>query len=236
GRGSGIAARRRRPDPDPRPRSRGASKCTGRDGPRPRAARARRRIVRPSRSGNAGLRRTRARATRAHARNRPPTPAGAAACRDPRCASRSVRGASARARTRRGACAHDRGASGRWATARIECGTEETTLANWHGDGSPSSLMRLSDSGIGGCFPTGRHYPGIADRLARAIRDVSGLCAAFDPGAPWMELPMAVIDFETTGRDAEIDRVIEVGIVGFDRGEVTFREGLLVDPERPIPA
>lgn len=95
--------------------------------------------------------------------------------------------------------------------------------------------MRLSDSGIGGCFPTGRHYPGIADRLARAIRDVSGLCAAFDPGAPWLDLPLAVIDFETTGRDADHDRVIEVGIVGFDRGEVSFREGLLVDPERPIP-
>jgi DNA polymerase III subunit epsilon len=96
--------------------------------------------------------------------------------------------------------------------------------------------MRLSDSGIGGCFPTGRHYPGIADRLARAIRDVTGLSPAFEPGAPWNELPLVVIDFETTGRDSSEDRVVEIGLVGFERGEVSFREGLLVDPERPIPA
>jgi DNA polymerase III subunit epsilon len=96
--------------------------------------------------------------------------------------------------------------------------------------------MRLSDSGVGGCFPTGRHYPGIADRLARAIRDVAGLSSVFEAAAIWTEVPLAVIDFETTGRDAAEDRVIEVGIVGFDRGEVSFREGLLVDPERPISA
>jgi DNA polymerase III subunit epsilon len=96
--------------------------------------------------------------------------------------------------------------------------------------------MRLSDSGVGGCFPTGRHYPGIADRLARAIRDVTGLSGGFEPGAQWVDVPLAVIDFETTGRDAAEDRVVEVGVVGFDRGVVTFREGLLVDPERPISA
>jgi DNA polymerase III subunit epsilon len=96
--------------------------------------------------------------------------------------------------------------------------------------------MRLSDSGVGGCFPTGRHYPGIADRLARAVRDVSGLSARFEAVAAWADIPLAIIDFETTGRDASVDRVIEIGIVGFDRGEVTFREALLVDPERPISA
>lgn len=95
--------------------------------------------------------------------------------------------------------------------------------------------MRFSDSDLGGCFPTGRHYPGIADRLAKALRDVSGLSPAFDPGASWVDISFAVIDFETTGRDPAVDRVVEVGIVGFDGGEVSFREGLLVDPERPIP-
>lgn len=86
-----------------------------------------------------------------------------------------------------------------------------------------------------GCFPTGRHYPGIADLIADAIHKVEGLCAAFDPSKPWTEIPVAVIDFETTGRDPQTDRVIEVGIVVFERGQVTTREGLLVNPEIPVP-
>lgn len=86
------------------------------------------------------------------------------------------------------------------------------------------------------CFPTGRHYPGIADRIAQAIRNVAGLCAEFEVGRNWMELPLVVIDFETTGTDPENDRVLEIGMVGFDGiRQVAFREGLLVDPEIPVP-
>jgi len=44
-----------------------------------------------------------------------------------------------------------------------------------------------------------------------------------------------VIDFETTGVDAATDRVIEIGMVGFDDGKVTFREAMLMDPGMPIP-
>lgn len=51
----------------------------------------------------------------------------------------------------------------------------------------------------------------------------------------WEDIPFAVVDFETTGRDPETDRVIEIGIVCFDKGEVTRREGLLVNPGIPIP-
>ena len=86
-----------------------------------------------------------------------------------------------------------------------------------------------------GCFPTGRHYPGIADRIASMIKNVPGLCAEFEAQTPWPEIPLAVIDFETTGTDSEVDRIIEVGIVHFDKGEVTLREGLLVNPGIPIP-
>ena len=86
-----------------------------------------------------------------------------------------------------------------------------------------------------GVFPTGRHYPGIADLIADAIQNVEGLCHEFEPGSSWQEIPLVVIDFETTGRDAETDRVIEIGLVTFEGGRVTSREGLLVNPGIPVP-
>lgn len=86
-----------------------------------------------------------------------------------------------------------------------------------------------------GCFPTGRHYPGIADRIARTIRSVEGLAEEFDAATHWIDIPMAVLDFETTGRDAQTDRVLEIGIVLFDRGALTERISLLVDPGMPVP-
>lgn len=85
------------------------------------------------------------------------------------------------------------------------------------------------------CFPTGRHYPGIADLIAAAIRNIPGLCVEFEAGRAWQELPLAVIDFETTGTNPEEDRVLEIGVVGFDGGRVTFREGLLINPGIPVP-
>lgn len=86
-----------------------------------------------------------------------------------------------------------------------------------------------------GCFPTGRHYPGIADLIADAIQKVEGLCQEFEPGSSWEEIPFVVVDFETTGRDSETDRVIEIGLVTFEGGRVASREGLLVNPGIPVP-
>jgi DNA polymerase-3 subunit epsilon len=86
-----------------------------------------------------------------------------------------------------------------------------------------------------GCFPTGRHYPGIADLIAEAIQKVEGLCHEFEPGSSWETIPVVVIDFETTGRDPETDRVIEIGIVTFVQGKVARRESLLVNPGIPVP-
>lgn len=86
-----------------------------------------------------------------------------------------------------------------------------------------------------GCFPTGRHYPGIADLIAEAIQNVEGLCHEFEPGSSWEDIPFVVVDFETTGRDTQTDRVIEVGLVTFDKGRVTSRESLLVNPGIPVP-
>lgn len=84
-----------------------------------------------------------------------------------------------------------------------------------------------------GCFPTGRHYPGIA-HLVRV--QASGIVADFDPEMPWMDLPIALLDVETTGRDAGTDRIVELGIVIGRRGEIVESHNWLVNPERPIPA
>ncbi len=85
------------------------------------------------------------------------------------------------------------------------------------------------------CFPTGRHYPGIADLIAAAIRNIPGLCEEIEPGRRWADVSLVVIDFETTGTDAQVDRILEIGLVGYDRGELTFREGILVNPLIPVP-
>jgi DNA polymerase-3 subunit epsilon len=85
-----------------------------------------------------------------------------------------------------------------------------------------------------GCFPTGRHYPGIADRLLRALRDVAGLSSDFEPHTRWAEAPLAVIDFETTGLSAENDRIIEIGVACFSGGRLTLLKNWMVNPGIPI--
>jgi DNA polymerase-3 subunit epsilon len=83
-----------------------------------------------------------------------------------------------------------------------------------------------------GCFPTGRHYPGIAHLLRAVAR---GLVDGLDAEAIWSMLPIALIDLETTGRDASVDRVVEVGIAIARGGEIVERHNWLVNPGRPIP-
>jgi DNA polymerase III subunit epsilon len=83
-----------------------------------------------------------------------------------------------------------------------------------------------------GCFPTGRHYAGIAHLLRTVAR---GLLEELAPDAPWAELPIALIDVETTGTDASVDRVVEVGIAIARGGELVERKNWLLNPGRPIP-
>ncbi len=83
-----------------------------------------------------------------------------------------------------------------------------------------------------GCFPSGRHYPGIAHLLRAVIR---GIVAELAADVPWSDLPIALIDVETTGRDPSSDRIVEIGIVKGLRGEVVSRQNWLVHPGIPIP-
>jgi DNA polymerase-3 subunit epsilon len=90
--------------------------------------------------------------------------------------------------------------------------------------------MKLADHC--GCFPTGRHYPGIAHLIR--VR-VVGLVDEIDPDARWIDEPIAFVDTETTGVDPKLDRIIEVGIVLGRRGEVGERRSWLINPGIPIP-
>ena len=54
---------------------------------------------------------------------------------------------------------------------------------------------------------------------------------------PWWLMPWLVFDTETTGFDPEQGhRIIELGAVEFDNGEVSGKWGTLLDPERELPA
>lgn len=86
-----------------------------------------------------------------------------------------------------------------------------------------------------GCFPTGRHYPGIAELLAEQITAIAGLARELAAHHAWAAHPFAVIDFETTGVDRANDRAVEIAIVTFDAGQVTGAHAWLLNPGMPIP-
>jgi DNA polymerase-3 subunit epsilon len=96
---------------------------------------------------------------------------------------------------------------------------------------SRRAAARVALAGCG-CFPSGRHYPGIAHLLRTIIR---GLAEEFAQDATWRDIEIALLDVETTGRDAAHDRVIEVGIVVGRAGEVVARYNWLLNPGIPIP-
>ena len=57
----------------------------------------------------------------------------------------------------------------------------------------------------------------------------------FDLDQNWHSSRFAAFDLETTGTDTDNDRIIEIGLVVFDNGEVVDRYEQLVNPERDIP-
>src|ERR1700723_3002246 len=83
-----------------------------------------------------------------------------------------------------------------------------------------------------GCFPTGRHYAGIAHLLRTLTR---GLLEEHAADAPWIEFPIALVDVETTGRDASVDRVVEIGIAVGRGGQIVARYNWLIQPGVPTP-
>src|SRR6202050_4535235 len=84
-----------------------------------------------------------------------------------------------------------------------------------------------------GWFPTRSHEPGTPPLLRAVAR---GLAEEFAADAMWTDIPIALIDVETTGRDASVDRVVEIGIAVARHGIVTARYNWLLNPGIPIPA
>jgi DNA polymerase-3 subunit epsilon len=95
--------------------------------------------------------------------------------------------------------------------------------------------MRGAQQDVCGCFPTGRHYPGIAELLVLASGEIEGLWRDFDAQAPWLDIPLAVIDFETTGFDEAADRVVEIGVACFRGGRLEGTKSWLIQPGMAIP-
>lgn len=57
-----------------------------------------------------------------------------------------------------------------------------------------------------------------------------------DHFASWIDLPWAVIDFETTGWHVDgNDRVLEIAVVRMHHGQVIDLYSSLINPQRPIP-
>ncbi|MGB0679096.1 MAG: PolC-type DNA polymerase III [Polyangiales bacterium] len=71
--------------------------------------------------------------------------------------------------------------------------------------------------------------------MAQARLQVKGLCASFAADGDWQAFPWVVVDFETTGLDAQTHRVLEIGLVCFDAGELTARHDFLINPQMPVP-
>jgi len=55
-------------------------------------------------------------------------------------------------------------------------------------------------------------------------------------GVGWKSARWLIIDGEMTGLDAESDRIVELGAVWFQSGEVVDRRNMLINPGMPIPA
>ncbi len=83
-----------------------------------------------------------------------------------------------------------------------------------------------------GCVPTGRHSAGISHLLRAVVR---GLLGEVSADSAWAELPIVMVDVETTGKDASVDRVVEVGVAIARGGAIVLRKNWLVNPGRPIP-
>lgn len=71
--------------------------------------------------------------------------------------------------------------------------------------------------------------------MDRSAYVVEGLCTHVAAGSRWRESSLCIIDFETTGRDASTDRILEIGIVCVENGYCTHRYEQLINPGIPVP-
>lgn len=63
----------------------------------------------------------------------------------------------------------------------------------------------------------------------------TGAARPWDEESRFFDLPVAVIDVETTGLDPRVDRIIEIAIIHMRGGEVVDRWSSLLNPEQEVP-
>lgn len=57
----------------------------------------------------------------------------------------------------------------------------------------------------------------------------------FQPNDEWQQLPLVVLDFETTGLSWKDDRIVEVGVVHYDGGQISNQYDWRVNPGIWVP-
>lgn len=98
--------------------------------------------------------------------------------------------------------------------------------------------IAITDHGVVQAYPEA-----FATARKKGIRLIPGLEAYMIDSRPVLRGPgdrsiddtIVVLDFETTGRNARTDRIIEIGAVKLENGQVMDSFSSLVNPERPLP-
>lgn len=70
--------------------------------------------------------------------------------------------------------------------------------------------------------------------MARLASFVRGMAEGFEPSTVWLHTTFVVLDFETTGLDPEVDRVIEIGVACFAGGALVETRNWLINPRMTI--
>ena len=110
-----------------------------------------------------------------------------------------------------------------------------------HDWGHPA--IAITDHGVAQAFPDANHYIETLppDDPFKVIYGVEGYVVddltdiAVNAGGQTLDDTFIVFDIETTGFSSVRDRIIEIGAVKVEKGEITEKFSTFVNPQRPIP-
>ena len=110
-----------------------------------------------------------------------------------------------------------------------------------HDWGHPA--IAITDHGVVQAFTEANHYIERLDKgdPFKVIYGVEGYLVddlteiAVNAGDQTLDDTFVVFDIETTGFSAEMDRIIEIGAVKVEKGQITDKFSTFVNPKRPIP-
>ena len=101
--------------------------------------------------------------------------------------------------------------------------------------------LAITDHGVVQAFPDADHEMGdepdfkiLYGMEAYLVDDTKKIVTDGRPGQS-LDDAFVVFDIETTGFSAEKDRIIEIGAVRLEAGQITDRFSTFINPERPIP-